>query len=151
YLNLSILRGFVDVYIVAAYGAMVDGLNKGLPSDGFDVHWLLSIEHADKYSPPTIQAASLLNKITYNNEVPTFEDRLEETLSQETYGVVVPNNIQELKQHAPDIALDWRLKTRRLFQELITAGYAAVHLYPHERTATYIFVKKESLNLGDEQ
>lgn len=151
YLNLSKLRGIVDVYIEDAYGAMEDGLNKGLPSDRFEVHWFLSSEHVDEYSPPTIEAASLLNKIAYNNDIPTFGERLEETLSQETYGVVVPNNIQELKQHAPDIALDWRLKTRHLFQELITAGYAAVHLYPHERTATYIFVKKESLNLGDEQ
>src|SRR5699024_6827571 len=125
--------------------------NKGLPSDSYGVHWFLSSKHVDEYSPPTIESASLLNKIAYNNYILTYGIRIEETISQETCGVVVFNIIKDLKHNTPAIALKWRLKTRHLFQELITAGYAAVHLYPHERTATYIFVKKESLNLGDEQ
>lgn len=147
YLNLSKLNGIVNVYMENAYGKMTDGINKGLPSDRFEVHWFLSSAHRQSYQAPDLVDAFVLNDVSIKDGVPNFSNVSQQTLTEPVYGVEVPKDFQHVKKVDSAIALDWRLKTRVLFKALFKAGYAAVHLYPEDDTATYIFVPIESLNL----
>lgn len=147
YLNLSKLGGIVNVYMENAYGKMTDGINKGLPSDRFEVHWFLSSEHRRSFQAPSLDDALVLNEVSIKNGVPSFSRVSQQTLTEPVYGVKVPKDFQHVKKIDSTIALNWRLKTREIFQALFKAGYAAVHLYPEDDTATYIFVPITSLNL----
>ncbi|QQD84380.1 GNAT family N-acetyltransferase [Jeotgalicoccus sp. ATCC 8456] len=147
YLNLSKLGGIVNVYMENAYGKMTDGINKGLPSDCFEVHWFLSSEHRRSFQAPSLDDALVLNEVSIKDGVPSFSRVSQQTLTEPVYGVKVPKDFQHVKKIDSTIALNWRLKTREIFQALFKAGYAAVHLYPEDDTATYIFVPITSLNL----
>ncbi|WP_166626321.1 GNAT family N-acetyltransferase [Jeotgalicoccus sp. S0W5] len=147
YLNLSKLGGIVNVYMENAYGKMTDGINKGLPSDRFEVHWFLSSEHRRYFQAPSLDDALVLNEVSIKDGVPSFSRVSQQTLTEPVYGVKVPKDFQHVKKIDSTIALNWRLKTREIFQALFKAGYAAVHLYPEDDTATYIFVPITSLNL----
>jgi predicted GNAT superfamily acetyltransferase len=151
YLNLTKLNGICDTYVENCYGEMQDGFNQGLPSDRFELHWHLTSPYVvEKHFPP-IEGAAALNTLIFNEEnLPVFVPGEEQELTQAAYSMAVPKDFQSLKAISQELAMDWRLQTRALFQGLFKAGYAAVRLQPSETYNEYIFVKKESLALGGE-
>jgi len=152
YLNLSKLNGICDTYIENCYGEMNDGLNNGLPSDRFEIHWYLTSSHVEGQKLPNIEPPRLLNTLSLNEAgLPVFAAGEEIELTRQAYSMVVPKDFQGLKAANHELALQWRLETRSLFQKLFQEGYAAVRLIPHETYAEYIFVKKNTLELGGKQ
>lgn len=150
YLNLSKLKGICDTYIENAYGDMKDGINKGIPSDRFEVHWYLTSPHVVNNTEIIADNPTQINSITIENGLPQFSTSIDRPYTDEFYALDVPKNFQGLKKNNHDIALNWRYKTRIIFQDLFAAGYTAVKLIPRESTATYIFVKKEKLNIVED-
>lgn len=149
YLNLTKLNGICDTYIENCYGEMQDGFNKGLPSDRFEIHWHLSSPHVVEKQSPNIEDTQKLSTLTFNEAgLPVFVAGNGQALTEHAYSIDVPKDFQGLKAANSELALDWRLQTRTQFQKLFEAGYAAVHLKLSENYATYIFVKKETLELG---
>lgn len=148
YLNLSKLNGICDTYIENAYGDMKDGINKGIPSDRFEIHWHLTSPHVEDNIVVSADNAVQINLVTIENGIHKFSSSIDDSYTAESYALDVPKDFQGLKKKNHDIALDWRYKTRTIFQNLFAAGYAAVKLIPRENLATYIFVKKETLKLG---
>lgn len=146
YLNLTKLKGVCFVYMENAYGEMTDGLNKGLPSDRFEIHWYINSNHIEEtknYGTPII-----INTIRTQHNLLEFGSLNVTDFSSPVYGLDVPLDFQQLKSEDQSLALDWRLKTRDVFQQLFAAGYAAVQLIPGKYSARYIFVKKDTLNIG---
>lgn len=94
--------------------------------------------------------ATALNTLTFNREgLPVFTKEKEPLeLTEYSYSVRVPKDFQGLKAASQELAMDWRLQTRELFQNLFEAGYAAVRLKPYENYGEYIFIKKDILDLG---
>lgn len=150
YLNLTKLNGICNTYIENCYGEMQDGFNKGLPSDRFEIHWHLKSPYVVKKQKINAENPITLNTITFNQEgLPVFEQgNTHRELSEYSYSVDVPKVFQGLKVSSKELALDWRRKTRTLFQRLFQSGYAAIRLEPYEHYAKYIFVKKETIDLG---
>lgn len=149
YLNLTKIHGICDTYIENCYGHMQDGLNKGLPSDRFEIHWYLTSPHVTKKQIPVMENPTSLNSIFYNEEgLPVFKTTDITALTEPIYSLHVPTDFQGLKAQDHKLALDWRLQTRPQFQRLFQNGYAAVHIKKHETYASYIFVKKDTLKLG---
>lgn len=148
YLNLTKLRGTCSVYTENAYGEMKDGLNKGLPSDRFEVHWYISSEYVTEAEAENYDSAAPLNEIHFNNDIPVCSQFHTKRFSADVYSYEVPKDFQHVKAHNHKVALDWRMTTRKTFQELLSAGYSAVHLIPGKYTAKYIFVKHNTLQLG---
>lgn len=149
YLNLTKLNGICYTYIENCYGEMHDGLNKGLPSDRFEVKWHLNSPYVRKRKAPDMAYKVAINKRDFNKAgLPVF--KINETAHDEatTYTMEVPNDFQMLKNTDPTLALDWRLQTRKQFQQLFQSGYAAVRLIPYDNYSQYIFVKKATLDLG---
>ncbi|KXH81833.1 GNAT family N-acetyltransferase [Sporosarcina sp. HYO08] len=146
YLNLSKLYGICSIYLENWYGEMEDGLNKGLPTDRFKIEWWIASERVEKGWVPTLdrferpftvgkteQGYPVLEWDEQN--VPTDVDGLE---------IPVPDHIQLIKSSEPTLALDWRLKIRKIFQTLFQAGYALVGVNRSKAGVHYYQVIKRS-------
>ncbi len=152
YLNLSKLKGICYTYIENCYGEMQDGLNKGLPSDRFEVSWHLTSDYViqdiviDVTNPVPVASCSLNEqgllclKMTENSKY-----------NKDFYVLPVPKDFQALKVQNPDLALDWRFKTRHILQQLFAQGYAVVKLQQQEKYNEYVLAKKNSLTLEGEK
>lgn len=151
YLNLTKLNAVCNTYIENCYGEMKDGINKGLPSDRFEVHWHLDSMHVRNEMTVDMEDAVPLNTIRSNVEgLPEFTG-MEDIPEADVHSLAVPKDFQRLKVESPVLALEWRLKTREKFQELFRAGYSAAHLQLSDDYAEYIFVKTTDLKLGGER
>lgn len=131
-LNLVRLGAIARRYVSNAYGEMTDGLNAGVPSDRFQAEWWLS-------SPSVVERAQREQKSS-------DWDQLVRAGAQEVFatkcdadGFVhiekeyephaptliaeIPARINTLKTAAPDLALDWRARTRDFFTNVFELGY----------------------------
>ncbi|SOC45202.1 predicted GNAT superfamily acetyltransferase [Salinicoccus kekensis] len=148
YLNLTKLNGICNTYIENCYGEMKDGINKGLPSDRFEVDWHLDSAHVRERDMRIPGDAVPLNAVGENGSgLPVYTEGEVGDLDAPAYTLAVPKEFQQLKADDPGLALDWRMKTREKFGSLFTAGYSAVHLQPYEFHAEYVFVKTGDLRL----
>lgn len=149
YLNLTKLHGICGTYVENCYGKMQDGLNKGLPSDRLEIHWYLKSPHVTKRKDIPTQHPIPVNSISIDeSNLPSFEAGSIDEFSDEAYSLFVPKEFQWLKKTSPELAMDWRLKTRQEFINIFQAGYAAVRLELDDSYASYIFVRKDTLELG---
>lgn len=153
FLNLSKLRAICHTYIENSYGEITDGLNAGLPTDRFQVDWWIHSDHVlNEHSTHThsdeverLPFETTKSGLTMLGDVATSR-----TYESEQIWVPVPSNFQQLKSKDLQLALNWRMKTRSLFQTLFQQGYSAVSL---ERSKDgpvhhYVLVKKESLKIN---
>ncbi|MER2090581.1 MAG: GNAT family N-acetyltransferase [Sporosarcina sp.] len=128
YLNTSKLFGICSIYLDNWYGEMNDGLNKGLPSDRFKIEWWIASQRVEEKWVPQISSYERPFKVGRSKEgnplfvmekgeIPTDCDGIE---------IPVPAQMKSIKQSEPELALDWRMKIRTVFNTLFSAGYALV-------------------------
>ncbi len=148
YLNLNKLGAVCHTYLRHLYGDMPDALNRGLPSDRFRVDWWIASGHVARRL-----AGQATNLIPTNAAYPTINPTL--TLPNgflappATFDppeapfcwVQVPPELPPLKAKAPDLALQWRLHTREIFEAYFGAGYSAVELVRGEDRNYYLLQK----------
>ncbi|WP_245001118.1 GNAT family N-acetyltransferase [Caldalkalibacillus thermarum] len=170
YLNLSKLRGIGAEYIENCYGEMNDALNKGLPSDRFQVHWHITSEHVHSASSwidqfPLQDNNVLVHYQLKSGQLPQLSDhislekitdmvineeagKLHERFSPQGYWLPIPDNFQTLKKQDYALALDWRLKTRKIITHMLALGYVAVRLLKTDQGVHYyLFVPQHRLAL----
>ncbi|MET4562808.1 putative GNAT superfamily acetyltransferase [Lysinibacillus parviboronicapiens] len=148
YLNLSKLNGICHTYIENCYGEMQDGLNKGLPSDRLEVSWYLTSDYVvHDVAIDATTAVNVANCIFNEQDLPYLKMSENSIFNNDIYTLPVPKDFQTLKIQDPALALDWRLKTRRLIQKLFAQGYTAVQLQQQENYNEYVFVKLATLGL----
>ncbi|WP_456275284.1 GNAT family N-acetyltransferase [Bacillus sp. AK128] len=155
YLNIHKLNGITGAYLENYYGNLNDSLNKGFPTDRFLVEWWIDSAHVKDSKavlPTTTTGCQALFKtapdemgypITIGDELTNNE------LTEKTYLVPIPDNFQKIKKERPELAMKWRLKTRKVFQLLLSMGYVAVDVQrkPDEAICFYVFTKKDDLRL----
>lgn len=152
YLNLSKLRAFCSIYMENCYGEMEDNLNRGLPSDRFKVEWWINSSHISKRQEDYMkQAQHIFQWIQSKNHLPkliNIEQGLHciATMDQPIL-VPVPSSFQQVKNKDYELAIDWRFKTREIFQTLFSYQYVAVSLIKdtNELVHYYVFVKQQDL------
>lgn len=149
YLNLTKLRGIGASYLENLYGELDDALNNGLPSDRFQVEWWIDSPHVqeDKQSLDNKNHPTLahLNDLL-PGKFPALWDSVEEEIAEsDSWLVPVPTMFQEIKKEAPDLAWDWRMKTRMMFRNLFASGYVAIRVIksPDPRICHYLFLKRD--------
>jgi len=100
-LYIKKLGGVIIRHLIDYYGSLNSKIHSGLPTDRFIVEW-------------KIRSKSVENIIKNGNEkinhISDYGD---------TKYVEIPLNIQELKNKDINIAIEWRMKTRKLFDEYI--------------------------------
>ncbi len=148
FLNLSKLNGICNMYIENCYGEMQDGLNKGLPTDRFEVCWYITSDYVSKnVSIDATDAIPVASCVVNKQGFPRLNITGNLKCNEYLYTMPVPKDFQALKGQDPTLALDWRFKTRYLLQRLFAQGYAAVQLQQQEHYNEYVLVKLEALAL----
>lgn len=137
YLNLARLGAVCRTYIRDLYGEMEDGLNAGLPTDRFEVEWWLASDHVaqrlapggprspvDAFTPDAVPAMANITRPAAGGF--RHPGSIHLSLDATVIWVEVPAQYQAIKAAAPELALEWRLATRQVFETYFGAGYSAV-------------------------
>lgn len=150
YLNTSILNGICNTYLENCYGEMDDGLNRGLPTDRLQIEWWISSERVEDGWQPDGGAYSQVYRVAENGQLENAEEL---PLLEKNIEVPVPKNFQDMKKSDPELALDWRMKIRTIFQHLFSGGFALIGVRKAEdgNVHYYQFVPKAAIPLGQKK
>lgn len=155
YLNLAKLGAVCSDYIENCYGEMKDGINAGMPSDRFHVEWLLHHpyleERKTRFADIEITRSRLaLDWRTREDGLPEAVAVHDNDFSDSPYLFVpIPMENHKLKEHDPELALDWRYKTREVFVSLFSQGWVACHVIrkQDELCEYYVLCRRSELGL----
>lgn len=129
-LSLHTLGGAAHLYKHNIYGENFGALGTGLPSDRFLVEWWLNSDPVAQRSKGLKPGPIGVGSPIANRCAGTSGDRqieaLDLNLEAPIIRIEVPNNLQAIKKTNMTLALDWRLKTRDLFEAYFARGYEAV-------------------------
>jgi len=143
-LNLHKLGARAVAFSIDHYGTMPDALNGDLPTDRFLVDWRLDTEPHNR--PPFPESS--LDRLLLRAEVdaagwpePIAADKALERISVEKgpWLTAIPGQFQQLRDQNPELALRWRLATRKLFTALIDRGFAAVDFAQCDVSGCYLW------------
>lgn len=133
---------------------MNDPLNADLPSDRFVVEWA-SAEDTKRAQPPytppdQIMEASLTQWTLTDEGFPSVTGIDEKWLNRDVVSVAIPAAFQQMKEVSPSLALDWRMRTRYVFQTCFAKGFQVTNFmkYPGSSAPVhfYILTKKRCKN-----
>lgn len=141
YLNIVKLGAICNTYIRDAYGEMQDGLNSGLPSDRFQVDWWVDTARvhrrlSKKPRPRLTLAHYLAAHVAIINPgkfdvagllwpIETIDLHLEQlsTYRGQIVLVEIPADFLSIKARHLELALEWRIQARRVFEILFNQGF----------------------------
>jgi predicted GNAT superfamily acetyltransferase len=136
HLNFTKLGVVVEEYEENIYGESSSPLHRGSPTDRFVAEWHLSEPHVIRRSAespgPLMRDASVMSAPVVNPSKPgPWLEPAEGELAYDVRRVLVeiPTGFGDLQAAAPDLALQWRMTTRRIFQSYFGRGYRAVDFY----------------------
>jgi len=161
WLNITRLGAVCNNYRRDFYGKMDDGLNRGLPSDRFDVDWWVNSHRVNRrlsrrrrkhldlahflaggapiLNPAEMDTLGLLHPVErtgfkWGKELPILL-------------VEIPIDFQALKAIDLKLALEWRLHSRSIFEELFKEGYLVtdfVRTDEYHSRSFYVLIHGES-------
>ncbi|HDI75119.1 MAG: hypothetical protein DRJ52_03700 [Thermoprotei archaeon] len=132
--NFRKLGVICRLYYRNYYGEMRDQINIGLPSDRFKVEWWIKSPRVTKklsgsYPSPTLKDLENIAESVVETEV-IKGIRVVENItldsSSEVLLVEIPESISKVRDIDLKLALEWRLKTRELFEHYFRREYIAV-------------------------
>ena len=155
YLNLTKLGAVCSDYIENCYGEMKDGINAGMPSDRFNVEWYINHPYLDerknRFADLSITRSGLaLDWKQREDGLPVAITVTNKDFSHHPYLFVpIPVENHKLKEKDPDLALDWRYKTREVFVSLFSQGWAACHVIHNkgELCQYYVLCRRSELGI----
>lgn len=132
-LNIGKLGGIAHHYSENHYGDWNDDLNRGIPTDRFEVEWWIRSPRVEKYLHPDHGRQSHAWHLEAGAQV-VFDTRLDEQgmlhyenthfdLTAGTVLLEIPAEFQQLKRYSMTIAQEWRWETRQAFQHYFARGY----------------------------
>lgn len=156
-LNIAKLGAVCDTYIPNLYGELRDDLNRGLPTDRFQVDWWIASKRVEtrlsRRRPPLTRAlyqragTRILNEATFDERgLPVPPDAIQ-PLRDDRALVEFPALFQDVKRLDTQLALAWREHTRAIFQPAFAAGFTVTDML-YERDvaprAFYVLTRTES-------
>jgi predicted GNAT superfamily acetyltransferase len=163
HLNISRLGAVCQTYQREVYGEMRDQVNIGLPSDRFQVDWWVNSQRVKRrLSRRPRRSLDLAHFLSAGVQIinPThltsqglshpFSKDPSEIVSQQDSNLLlleIPPDFQSLKEMDASLALEWRLHTRYLFENLFERGYLVtdfVYLPATQPRSFYILSYGES-------
>lgn len=135
--NFGTLGVTCRTYLVDAYGEMGDALNRGLPSDRFEVRWDLAQPLPDRHDtgPADAIVASTIDMQLGEQLVP------HPTIGKPPPPILVeaPPDYRAIKAADPDLALAWRLHLREITVRLFDSGYVLTGCVRRGDIGAYVF------------
>jgi predicted GNAT superfamily acetyltransferase len=138
HLNLTRLGAIVEEYEEDVYGQSTSPLHRGTPTDRFVAEWRLNLAHVERrISAPaaplmrdrTVLSAVLLNPSTEVNGWLEPPSRPVEAEGQRRLLVEIPTGFTDMQHRNPDLAFEWRMTTRSIFQTCFGRGYRVVDFF----------------------
>ena len=135
HLNFARLGVVCREYVRNLYGESTSALHRGTPTDRFVVEWNLAEPHVVRRievdqrlsaRASEVAAAPLANATVFQGKWRTMRGDADLALSDRRVWVEIPVGFTEMQQEAPDLALEWRLQTREIFEAYFSRGYRAV-------------------------
>jgi predicted GNAT superfamily acetyltransferase len=134
HLNFTRLGVVCDEYVENLYGESTSALHRGTPTDRFVVEWWLRKPHVERRIDPGSRLAVRADDAAsapMANRTGTAGDwcsPMTSDLSLDTprLWVEIPPSFTDMQQQAPELAREWRFKTREIFQAYFGRGYRAV-------------------------
>ena len=137
HLNFAKLGVVVEEYEENIYGESSSLLHRGSPTDRFVAAWHLNEPHVLRrtggQAGPLMRDASIASAPVVNpsREKGSWLAPGAPALDAEDRRVLVeiPTGFTEIQAEAPELALEWRLASRRIFQAYFARGYRAVDFF----------------------
>jgi predicted GNAT superfamily acetyltransferase len=158
HLNIARLGAVCNTYLRNEYGELRDNLNLGLPTDRFQVDWWINTARVErrlsKQSRLPLDMAHLLEAGAEiinptrlgSDDLPQPSTHIE-SINYPIQLVEIPANFQTLRSLDSALALEWRLHTRAIFEELFGRGYQVtdfIHLDGNSPRSFYVVIYGES-------
>ncbi|HXG56572.1 MAG TPA: hypothetical protein VNJ03_14440 [Vicinamibacterales bacterium] len=151
HLNFAKLGVVVEEYEENIYGQSSSPLHSGTPTDRFVAEWRLREPHVERriaqaafpLKDASVSAAPVVNPS--RGDGPWLEPAEGDlTVDDRRLLVEIPTGFGEMQRDAPQLALEWRLQTRRIFQEYLGRGYRVVDFFlaPEARRGRYLLAMK---------
>lgn len=126
-LNIARLAARVEEYIPDCYGHFPSAIEKGLPSDRLVVNWQVgSARVARRLLAPSSPAINLdlptINETRRNKKGFIVNRAIELSFAEPRLLLEIPANTDEMRIHALQLARQWRLEMRRMFQAAFERG-----------------------------
>jgi predicted GNAT superfamily acetyltransferase len=139
-LNLHTLGACANEYRRNVYGENFGELGRGLPSDRLLIEWWLKSDRvegraAGRGSESNAPGGPIVNRCTGEGVERRIES-IDLELDTPTVRVEIPPDIQATKQADMVLALDWRSKTRQIFEAYFVRRYHAVDLLTTDERET---------------
>jgi predicted GNAT superfamily acetyltransferase len=137
YLNLYKLGGIAKEYKRDMFGSMYGKLNYGLPSDRVIIEWnihdtrvmqrisKLGSSPNQKQPEYTNQDFEIINTTQTQNGILRM-DKYDLSLNAPFVLLEIPSDIQKIKQIDINLALEWRLTIREIFEKYLSHNYVVV-------------------------
>lgn len=153
-LNLHKLNGFVRTYKRNIYGEHFGAINDKVPTDRFMVEW--RIDEIKEIKSNYLKAIGFCETkiITHVMGDETYRKLTKYDLASNNSLIYVdiPLDTQAMRRENLDLILDWRMKTREIFEAYFSRGYIAVdfiqRIEDNQKRNTYIlwYPSEEWLN-----
>ena len=126
WLNFHKLGAVCNTYLRNVYGDMRDGLNAGLPSDRLQVDWWIGSEWVERRlrgeDDPPSSSSSLRGRRAGSDPLSPRETAKRGVRGDRPL-IAIPRNFQAIKSADMDLARQWQIETRRLFEDAFREGY----------------------------
>ena len=161
HLNIRRLGTVCRTYLRNVYGDLRDELNRGLPTDRFQVEWWVTSPRVAarlKGSRGFLDlghflsgGARLINTVTRTADgLPQPSDKLS-ALEGTFLLVEIPSDFMAVKHKDPRLALTWRMHSRQAFELAFAAGYMVtdfVHVSDAKEERSYYLLSYGEAKLG---
>jgi predicted GNAT superfamily acetyltransferase len=147
-LNIHKLGAVSRTYRRDFYGPMDDGLNRGLPSDRFQVDWWISSDRVLKrVSGGPAKSLAPEEEEALAEEMRHSEGRTPgRAVACQSGGrmwVEIPAGFQAVRASNAAVASELRAETRRVFEERFSLGYAVTDFLWREGRAFYLLTEEK--------
>ena len=153
HVNFAKLGVVVREYELNVYGASSSPLHRGTPTDRFVAEWWLQRLHVQRRIAPHAgeapRAREVFDAPSVNRTRQVGEwlecAGLNLGLNGPRLFVEIPPDFGDMMERSPDLALDWRMKTREIFTTCFARGYRAVDFLfdRHARIGRYLLALEE--------
>ena len=151
HLNFARLGCVVEEYEENIYGESSSPLHRGTPTDRFVAEWRIREPHVERrifgagtlVRDSSVGAAPVVNPAREGPEwIRPVEGDV--SLGDRRILVEIPTGFGDMQQRDPQLALDWRMTTRSIFQAYLHRGYRVVDFFlsRENRRGHYLMVEK---------
>ena len=135
HLNFARLGVVVEEYQENLYGESTSPLHVGTPTDRFIAEWRLTAPHVERRlsapAMPLLRDAAIMSAVLVNPSRQVGEwlepaEAIADVVDGRRILVEIPMGFTDMQRSRPELALAWRMATRRIFQTYLARDYRVV-------------------------